>query len=220
MTVVQSFRGLGLTEAISGLASRNPNLLRLNLVDAWKAVVEEIGRHGIMMVLDNHVSKPMWCCADHDGNGFFGSVYFDPDEWLQGLAIVANIFKDTPMSYDDCSQTDSLWSGGRHELAQRATWALTKRGCMVQVRREGCKDDQHRKPKPPGNHLGTELRSGFQIPKAEAIEAKDDIEEEGGLRGASLLVQRGAVEGVDGRAIEQSVSRHHKRNGGEGRVLG
>nr|GMD96621.1 glycosyl hydrolase 5 family protein-like [Ipomoea batatas] len=97
VTVVQSFRGLGLTEAISGLASRNPNLLRLNLVDAWKAVVEEIGRHGIMMVLDNHVSKPMWCCADHDGNGFFGSVYFDPDEWLQGLAIVANVFKDTPM---------------------------------------------------------------------------------------------------------------------------
>nr|GMD98730.1 glycosyl hydrolase 5 family protein-like isoform X2 [Ipomoea batatas] len=97
MTVAQSFRGLGLTDAISGLASRNPNLLRLNLVDAWKAVVEEIGRHGIMMVLDNHVSKPMWCCADQDGNGFFGSVYFDPDEWLQGLAIVANIFKDTPM---------------------------------------------------------------------------------------------------------------------------
>ncbi|XP_019160506.1 PREDICTED: uncharacterized protein LOC109157089 [Ipomoea nil] len=97
MTVVQSFGDLRLTEAISGLVSNNPNLLSLNLVDAWKAVVEEIGRHGIMMVLDNHVSKPMWCCADHDGNGFFGGVYFDPDEWLQGLAIVANIFKDTPM---------------------------------------------------------------------------------------------------------------------------
>nr|GMD97639.1 glycosyl hydrolase 5 family protein-like isoform X1 [Ipomoea batatas] len=97
MTVGQSFGDLGLTEAISGLASNNPNLLSLNLVDARKAVVEEIGRHGIMMVLDNHVSKPMWCCGDHDGNSFFGSVYFDPDEWLQGLAIVANIFKDTPM---------------------------------------------------------------------------------------------------------------------------
>nr|GME00468.1 glycosyl hydrolase 5 family protein-like isoform X2 [Ipomoea batatas] len=93
MTVGQSFGDLGLTEAISGLASNNPNLLSLNLVDARKAVVEEIGRHGIMMVLDNHVSKPMWCCGDRDGNSFFGSVYFDPDEWLQGLAIVANIFK-------------------------------------------------------------------------------------------------------------------------------
>ncbi|XP_019160450.1 PREDICTED: uncharacterized protein LOC109157019 [Ipomoea nil] len=97
MTVAQSFGDLGLNDSIAGLTQHNPNLLSLNLVDAHKAVIEEVGRHGIMMVLDNQVSQPMWCCANEDGNGFFGDKYFDPKEWLQGLATVASLYKDTPM---------------------------------------------------------------------------------------------------------------------------
>ncbi|XP_031124179.1 glycosyl hydrolase 5 family protein-like [Ipomoea triloba] len=97
VTVAKSFGDLGLNESIAGLAQHNPDLLSLSLVDAHKAVIEEVGRHGIMMVLDNQVSEPMWCCANNDGNGFFGDKYFDPKEWLQGLATVASLYKDTPM---------------------------------------------------------------------------------------------------------------------------
>ncbi|CAH9132169.1 unnamed protein product [Cuscuta epithymum] len=96
-TVIEMFVDLGLTEAITGIARNNPNLLNLNLLDARKAVIQEIGKHGIMMVLDNHVSKPMWCCADNDGNGFFGSKDFDGDEWLQGLSLAAKHSKNLPL---------------------------------------------------------------------------------------------------------------------------
>ncbi|XP_022873525.1 uncharacterized protein LOC111392407 isoform X5 [Olea europaea var. sylvestris] len=49
-----------------------------------------------MVVLDNHVSLPTWCCSNNDGNGFFGDVNFDPKEWVQGLSIVARTYKDNP----------------------------------------------------------------------------------------------------------------------------
>lgn len=96
-TVARSFHSLGLHDAADGIARNNPGLLNLTVVDAQRAVVEELVQKGLMVVLDNHVSQPMWCCGDHDGNGFFGDVNFDANEWLHGLEIVAKRYRDTPM---------------------------------------------------------------------------------------------------------------------------
>lgn len=97
LTVAQSFQKLGLQDAVEGIARNNPGFLNLTVVDAQRAVIEELVQKGVMVVLDNHVSQPMWCCGDHDGNGFFGDKYFDAKEWLQGLDIVAKRYKDTSM---------------------------------------------------------------------------------------------------------------------------
>ncbi|KAI3850536.1 hypothetical protein MKX03_003972 [Papaver bracteatum] len=96
LTVDESFKRLGLLEAKAGIALNNPGLLKLTVLEAYEAVVDELGKQGIMVILDNHVSKPQWCCGDGDDNGFFGDKFFDPKEWLQGLAIVANRFKGKP----------------------------------------------------------------------------------------------------------------------------
>lgn len=48
-----------------------------------------------MVILDNHISKPGWCCSNSDGNGFFGDKYFDPDVWIQGLTKMATMFNGT-----------------------------------------------------------------------------------------------------------------------------
>lgn len=45
-----------------------------------------------MVVLDNQISKPEWCCSKLDGNGFFGDEFFDPGEWLRGLSLMAALF--------------------------------------------------------------------------------------------------------------------------------
>ncbi|GFP88950.1 endoglucanase [Phtheirospermum japonicum] len=97
LTVAQSFRNLGLQDSIKGIAQNNPEFLNLSLVNAQRAVIDELVHQGVMVVLDNHVSHPSWCCGDNDGNGFFGDKYFDPIEWLQGLAIVAKLHKNTSM---------------------------------------------------------------------------------------------------------------------------
>jgi hypothetical protein len=59
-------------------------------------VVRSLSESGLMVILDNHVSKPGWCCGKGDGNGFFEDKYFDPDAWLDGLTKMAGMFADEP----------------------------------------------------------------------------------------------------------------------------
>lgn len=96
LTVRESLNHFSLNEAIAGIAKNNPQLLNVTVVEVQKAVVNELGKQNIMVVLDNHVSQPQWCCGQDDGNGFFGDAFFDPKEWLQGLSSVAKQYKDSP----------------------------------------------------------------------------------------------------------------------------
>lgn len=61
----------------------------------FQAVVSNLDSNNVMIILDNHISKPGWCCSDFDGNGFFGDVYFKPEMWLKGLTKVATMFNLT-----------------------------------------------------------------------------------------------------------------------------
>ncbi|CAN0929325.1 Glycosyl hydrolase 5 family protein, partial [Linum grandiflorum] len=94
-TVRQSFRRLQLLEPIRGIQANNPSLIDVSLLQAFKVVVRKLGENNVMVVLDNHVTKPGWCCRDYDGNGFFGDEYFSPDLWVEGLTRMATMFKGT-----------------------------------------------------------------------------------------------------------------------------
>uniref|UniRef100_A0A7N0VII4 Glycoside hydrolase family 5 domain-containing protein n=1 Tax=Kalanchoe fedtschenkoi TaxID=63787 RepID=A0A7N0VII4_KALFE len=94
LTVSQSFKKLGLTDARDGIMKNNPDLLHVGIHDAQAAVVNSLGEHGVMVVLDNHISTPMWCCSENDNNGFFGDSDFDPEEWIRGWKVVAERYKD------------------------------------------------------------------------------------------------------------------------------
>lgn len=48
-------------------------------------------RRGLMVVLDNHITTPGWCCSSNDGNGFFGDKDFDPGMWMEGLKKMAKM---------------------------------------------------------------------------------------------------------------------------------
>ncbi|KAK2664177.1 hypothetical protein Ddye_002751 [Dipteronia dyeriana] len=91
-TVTQTLDNLKLAQAKQGIAQNNPALLSMTHIQAFEAVIDELGKQGIMVVLDNHVSNPKWCCADEDGNGFFKDADFDPTEWQLALSFVAAKF--------------------------------------------------------------------------------------------------------------------------------
>ncbi|KAL6188116.1 hypothetical protein ACLB2K_039510 [Fragaria x ananassa] len=93
VTVRQSFQSLGLQESIAGVQSNNPSLIDLPLLKAFQEVVTNLGNNNVMVILDNHVSKPGWCCSNNDDNGFFGDKYFNPDLWIKGLTQMAILFK-------------------------------------------------------------------------------------------------------------------------------
>lgn len=62
---------------------------------SWQVVVGSLAKYKVMIILDNHISKPGWCCSSYDGNGFFGDIYFDPKLWVIGLTKVATMFNGT-----------------------------------------------------------------------------------------------------------------------------
>ncbi|XP_068666326.1 glycosyl hydrolase 5 family protein-like [Aristolochia californica] len=93
VTVRQSFQSLGLVESIAGIQVNNPSIIDLQVVEAFQVVVSNLAENNLMVILDNHISKPGWCCSNSDGNGFFGDKYFDADLWIAGLVRMATMFK-------------------------------------------------------------------------------------------------------------------------------
>ncbi|KAL5702390.1 cellulase [Ranunculus cassubicifolius] len=94
-TIQNHFMGLGLDESIAGIQVQNPQFLNLTIIQAYQTVVSKLGENNVMVILDNHISVPGWCCSREDGNGFFGDKYFDPQLWLKGLDKMATLFSDT-----------------------------------------------------------------------------------------------------------------------------
>nr|XP_043630462.1 glycosyl hydrolase 5 family protein-like [Erigeron canadensis] len=96
VTVLESLNRWNLTVAKEGVEKNNPELLEMSIVEVQNVVVNELGKWNVMVVLDNHVSLPQWCCGFDDGNGFFGDKFFDPDEWVRGLVAVARQYNGNP----------------------------------------------------------------------------------------------------------------------------
>nr|QST87267.1 endoglucanase 5 [Abelmoschus esculentus] len=92
LTVRQSFQRLGLLESIVGIQANNPSIIDVSLIKAYQTVVSSLGENNVMVILDNHISNPGWCCSNFDGNGFFGDKYFNPDLWITGLTRMATLF--------------------------------------------------------------------------------------------------------------------------------
>ncbi|KAF8780649.1 hypothetical protein HU200_001251 [Digitaria exilis] len=131
LTVAESLRALNLTGALAGVAANNPGVLELGLLDAFAAVVRGLGASGVMVVLDNHVSRPGWCCRGGDGNGFFGDAEFDPDVWVEGLTRMATMF--TGEGNVVAMSLRNELRGARHNIDDwyRIQTALPKRGVQV-----------------------------------------------------------------------------------------
>ncbi|KAK4442621.1 glycoside hydrolase superfamily [Podospora aff. communis PSN243] len=85
------------TRVLNQVLAKNPNLTasttRLQVFDL---VTAELAKQQIYIVLDNHISKGMWCCSGTDGNTFWGDTYFNAANWVRGLAYMANHAKSWP----------------------------------------------------------------------------------------------------------------------------
>ncbi|CAF3243851.1 unnamed protein product [Rotaria socialis] len=96
LTVYQSLSRLNLTFALQGFMNNNPSLINSTVSNIFNTVLDTLGKYNILVLLDNHVSKAMWCCSDFDGNGFWGDRYFDVEQWIDGLKFMANKTIDRP----------------------------------------------------------------------------------------------------------------------------
>ncbi|KAL1365029.1 hypothetical protein HN51_013137 [Arachis hypogaea] len=93
VSIGETLRSLDIPERVAAIEKHNPWVLNMTHLQAYDAVVDALDKQGVMMLIDNHVSMPKWCCDRQDQNGFFNDRHFQPQEWLQGLAFVARHFK-------------------------------------------------------------------------------------------------------------------------------
>ncbi|KAI5396146.1 hypothetical protein KIW84_062372, partial [Lathyrus oleraceus] len=92
--VNDTLNDLDLPEVVEGISKYNPSVLKMTHIEAFDAVVDEIGSQNVNVLLDNHVSEAKWCCDDDDENGFFHDRHFDPPEWIHGLTLAAKHFHE------------------------------------------------------------------------------------------------------------------------------
>ncbi|KAM7250351.1 hypothetical protein ACFE04_022234 [Oxalis oulophora] len=98
VTVKQSFHRLGdkMNATLHNIKRLNQDMMDCALVDVFKKVLTCLKDNNLMVILDNHITVPGWCCNENDGNGFFGDKYFDPEVWLDGLTRMATLSKEFP----------------------------------------------------------------------------------------------------------------------------
>lgn len=89
-TVINALGEKNGTAVLGDILKHNPQFNRSTTrLEVWDAVAKELANQNVILHLDNHVSKAFWCCAENDGNGWFGEQYFDVEKWKRGLAYMA-----------------------------------------------------------------------------------------------------------------------------------
>ena len=76
---------------------------KLIMIQVFDLVAAECAKQEIYVLLDNHISKGMWCCSGDDGNTFWGDTYFNTANWVRGLTYMANHVSHRPSPFS-CPQ--------------------------------------------------------------------------------------------------------------------
>jgi hypothetical protein len=87
-------------EVLEQILGNNPQFTaETKRLEIFDAVVEELNAQEIYVNLDNHISSGEWCCGGTDGNTWWGDRYYDADNWVRGLAYMADHVSCFPYPY-------------------------------------------------------------------------------------------------------------------------
>jgi endoglucanase len=74
----------------------NPELQGRRALDVLDAVIAALGRHGVMVVLDDHRSRADWCCDTTHGDGLWYTPQYPESAWLADWRRLAARYRSTP----------------------------------------------------------------------------------------------------------------------------
>ncbi|REH29619.1 endoglucanase [Kutzneria buriramensis] len=74
----------------------NPELKGKRALDVLDRVVDALGRAGLMVVLDNHVSRADWCCNGKDGNGLWYTAAYPESHWIADWRGIVTRYRNRP----------------------------------------------------------------------------------------------------------------------------
>jgi aryl-phospho-beta-D-glucosidase BglC (GH1 family) len=73
----------------------NPQLDGLTPLEVYDRVVAALTNQGIVVIVNNHTTHPMWCC-NLDSDGLWYTSDYSEDQWVDDWAMVARRYRDNP----------------------------------------------------------------------------------------------------------------------------
>jgi endoglucanase len=80
----------------SARLSANPGLQGLQAMQVLDRVIDALAAQGLVVLLDNHISKADWCCSDSDGNGLWYTAAYPESAWLADWRVLATRYLTRP----------------------------------------------------------------------------------------------------------------------------
>jgi endoglucanase len=74
----------------------NPRLQGRRALEVLDAVIRELGRNGLMVILDNHRSRADWCCDEAHGDGLWYTREYPESAWIADWMTIARRYRRTP----------------------------------------------------------------------------------------------------------------------------
>ncbi|SNX87539.1 related to cellulase [Melanopsichium pennsylvanicum] len=79
------------TKIMNMINKNNPQITNSTTrFEVLSMIAEEEKKQGMLMHLDNHISRALWCCSHDDGNAWFDDMDFDVSKWHRGHRYMAN----------------------------------------------------------------------------------------------------------------------------------
>ncbi|MEJ0060691.1 MAG: cellulase family glycosylhydrolase [Terricaulis sp.] len=76
--------------------SANPDLVGKTALEVFDAVIDGLGREGLLVILDNHRSRGDWCCDEEHGDGLWHTPAFPESAWLADWREMAERYQNRP----------------------------------------------------------------------------------------------------------------------------
>lgn len=74
----------------------NPQLVGKTALEIFDAVIDALAFEGLVVILDNHVSRADWCCTEKDGNGLWFTDAYPESSWLADWHTMAKRYANVP----------------------------------------------------------------------------------------------------------------------------
>lgn len=74
----------------------NPELKGKHALEVLDRVIETLGKQGLMVILDNHVSQADWCCTDKDGNELWYTSQYPESKWISDWKGIVSRYRNKP----------------------------------------------------------------------------------------------------------------------------
>lgn len=91
----------------------NPQLQGKTALQIMDAVIQALASEGLMVILDNHVSRADWCCNEKDGNGLWYNREYPESQWIADWQKIVRRYQSNPAV---------IGADLRNELRSGARW--------------------------------------------------------------------------------------------------